>query len=87
MQKNIFKLKSNYFLLNKNIFYKEKKLKYKNSNHFTESFGNPILKPILDFNYYISDNLKKQNLFQNKIYQYLNLSIFQMKNHKYFFQN
>ena len=71
---------------NKKLFYEEKsKFKYKNSYHFTENIANPILKPILDWNNYISNKKEFKNIFQNKVYNYINLSIFQNEKSDNFF--
>ena len=90
MKKKYIQIKKNLFSFNgifsnKKLFYEDKsKLKYKNSNHLTENYSNPILKPILDWNKYISIKKEYENLFQNKIYNYINLSIFPKEESKKF---
>ena len=63
---------------NKILFYtdKKKEFKYKISTHLTQNFINPILIPILDFNYYTSNQYNYQSLCLDQFKSYINLLIF-----------
>ena len=85
-QKKYIKIKKELFswngiYSNKILFYtdKRKEFKYKISTHLTQSFINPILIPILDFNYYTSNQYKSEDLFLEQFKSYINLSIFPKK--------
>ena len=82
-QKKYIKIKKELFswngiYSNKILFYtnKRKEFKYKISTHLTQNFINPILIPILDFNYYTSNQYNYQSLCLDQFKSYINLSIF-----------
>ena len=87
LQKKYIKIKKELFTWNgiysnHTLFYTEQKknFKYKISTHLTNDYVNPILKPILDFNYYTSNKFQIHNFCSNDYENYINLSIFNNKN-------
>ena len=90
LQKKYIKIKKGLFSFNgiysnQNLFYTDKKkdFKYKISTHLTQNFMNPLLIPILDFDYYISNEYQYDNFFyEEKKPNYINLNIFQNNNNE-----
>ena len=88
LKKKYIKIKKDLFSFNgiysnTNLFYtnKKKDFKYKISNHLTENFMNPLITPIFDFNYYISDQYEYENFFYDKKKpNYIDLNIFKNQN-------